>query len=56
MDYDKMKKIAISRLSGAPKPEDQESIDFLSEFEKDIELAEENGWSIELPFEIMEED
>lgn len=39
-----------------PRIDTEEAHEFLERFKKDEELAAENGWAIELPFEVMPDD
>lgn len=54
---DEIEKIAVDLANGAePRVTGPEADAFRAELAKDLALAEERGWTVELPFEVLRDD
>lgn len=55
MTYEEMEMIIRDLLAGRePSISSPEADDFANRFRADMELAKQNGWDIELPFDIQD--
>ena len=57
LEYADVEKIAVDMINGAPpRVTGKEADEFRKELAKDLALAKEKGWTVEIPFEILRDE
>ena len=57
LTYAEVEKITVDMVNGAePRVTGKEADEFRKKLAKDLALAKEKGWTVEIPFEILRDE